>query len=224
LDKVAPPDEQLAVILDSQMELRHRQQELQEQIDAKSRELRAAGAAVEATRTQPHLRRIEGEARRRLADLSNELDSLRAEAVADKALMEALEGQARQVRAGYRGPMRAHIRRARTPTPDEQYRAVRLAEIWAATSTGLALVGFVVFFYFTRRYFTLELTLMIALFTFIEATFRGRVVRLVTSVTIGLAVVSTLILIYEFFWPLIAALVFLTGLYILWDNLNELRK
>jgi hypothetical protein len=37
-------------------------------------------------------------------------------------------------------------------------------------------------------------------------------------------VVATLVLVYEFFWPLVVATVLVVGLYVLWDNLRELRS
>jgi hypothetical protein len=49
-------------------------------------------------------------------------------------------------------------------------------------------------------------------------------VNLVSSANIGLAVVASLILVYEFFWQLVVAAVLLVGLYLLWDNLRELRR
>jgi hypothetical protein len=47
---------------------------------------------------------------------------------------------------------------------------------------------------------------------------------LISSVNVGLAVVATLILVYEFFWQLVVAAVLILGLYVLWDNLRELRR
>jgi hypothetical protein len=37
-------------------------------------------------------------------------------------------------------------------------------------------------------------------------------------------VVAALILVYEFFWQLVVAAVLILGLYVLWDNLRELRR
>jgi hypothetical protein len=47
---------------------------------------------------------------------------------------------------------------------------------------------------------------------------------LVSSANIGLAVVAALVIIYEFFWQLVVAAVLIVGLYVLWDNLRELRR
>jgi len=37
-------------------------------------------------------------------------------------------------------------------------------------------------------------------------------------------VVSALVVVYEFFWNIVVAAVLLLGVYILWDNLRELRR
>jgi hypothetical protein len=175
-------------------------------------------------RNQPHLLRLAQEYEERLQRLTAELTGLRAELSADQALLQSLEAYAAELEAGVREPPRAHIRRAHMPTLDAQFRAGRLAEIWAAASIGLMLVVLVGLIYFARHYVIFGLAGMIALFAFVEATFRGRIVRMVTSVTIGLAVVAVLVLLFEFFWPMVALTVVLLATYVLWENLRELRS
>jgi hypothetical protein len=58
----------------------------------------------------------------------------------------------------------------------------------------------------------------------VEAGFRGRLTNLVTSATIALAVVASLVIAYQFFWEIVRATVMILGIYILWDNLRELRR
>ena len=41
--------------------------------------------------------------------------------------------------------------------------------------------------------------------------------------TLGLALIAALILLYEFFWPVLIAAVLAIGFYLLWDNLREIR-
>ena len=66
--------------------------------------------------------------------------------------------------------------------------------------------------------------MMIALFAFIEASFRGRLTRFVTSVTLSNAIVAALVLFYEYFWQVVEVGVLVTGIYILWDNLREVLR
>src|SRR3712207_9323191 len=86
------------------------------------------------------------------------------------------------------------------------------------------LISFVGIVLFERQHLISMLVLSIALFAFVEAGFRGRLVNLVSSANIGLAVVATLVILYEFFWQLVVAAVLSVGLYIPWDNPREIRR
>lgn len=224
LDKVAPAHEEMRLVVAQQLALSERQRELRASIQEKSHEVRTLGTALRGMRDQPHLQQLAQEYSERLQRLSAELAAQREELTADQALLDSLREYAAELEAGVREPPRAHIRHAHKPTPDAQFRAARLAELWAAASIGLMLVVLVGLFYFARHYVIFGLAAMIALFAFIEATFRGRIVRMVTSVTIGLAVVAALVLLYEFFWPIVALTVVMLASYLLWDNLRELSQ
>jgi hypothetical protein len=121
-------------------------------------------------------------------------------------------------------PARAHITRVHRPASEDELRVSRVAEAWAAVSVSLVLISFVGIAMFQREHLISMLVFSIALFAFVEAGFRGRLIKLISSVNIGLAVVATLILVYEFFWQLVVAAVLILGLYVLWDNLRELRR
>jgi len=126
--------------------------------------------------------------------------------------------------AGERDPARGHIIRAHRPASETELRFSRVAEAWAAVSVSLMLVIFVVIAIFEREHLISALVVSIAFFAFAEAGFRGRLVNLVASANIGLAAVASLVLIFEFFWELVIAAVLVVSLYVLWDNLRELRR
>ena len=222
LDKVAPANEELRLMVAKQIALRDRQIQLQGEIQQKSFELRNLGVVTRSMRRQPHLFRLRLEYEQQLVTLSKDVAKLREEMASTDALLQTLDEYITQRRSGVRESPRTHIHHAHTPTADEQIRAGRLAEIWAAASIGLLLVLMVGLFYFARHYLIFGISAMIALFAFVEATFRGRIARMVTSVTIGLAVVAALVLIYEFFWLVVALTVVIIASYVLWDNLREL--
>lgn len=222
LDKVVPVEEELRLMVAQQITLQERHSQLQGEIQQKAFELRNLGLATRAMRRQPHLQKLRLEYERQSKALSKEVANLREEMASSEALINRLDEYTTLRRAGLRESPRSHIRHARTPTADEQFRAGRLAEIWAAASIGLLLVVMVGLFYFARHYLIFGISAMIALFAFVEATFRGRIVRMVMSVTIGLAVVAALVLVYEFFWLVVALIVVIIGSYLLWDNLREL--
>jgi hypothetical protein len=224
LDKVPPPTDTLEAVLDRRADIAARCAALRAEIGEKSRRLKELGVEAVATRDRSHLDVPHKEKTKRVGELSREVDQLRAQLATDEAVSESLSDYADRLRAGEREPARAHITRAHRPASETELRVSRVAEMWAAVSVSLVLISFVGIALFERKHLISMLVFSIALFAFVEAGFRGRLVRLISSVNVGLAVVATLILVYEFFWQLVVAAVLILGLYVLWDNLRELRR
>jgi hypothetical protein len=224
LDKVPPPTEALEAILEQRSDIISRCDALRDEIDDKSRQLKKLGAELAAMRDRSHLDAPYQQGTRRVAELSGELDRLRGKLSTDEAISESLAEYADRLRAGERDRARAHISRAHRPASEDELRVSRVAEAWAAVSVSLMLISFVGIAMFEREHLISMLVFSIAFFAFVEAGFRGRLVNLVSSANIGLAVVATLIIIYEFFWQLVVAAVLVVGIYILWDNLREIRR
>ncbi len=225
LDKVPPIPEALHTAREQQATLEAQQRALQAEIEEKSRELKGLGVESSAARGRPHLHALHEAHRKRIEELSEEINQLRAQAAADSVLSESLEDYTARLQAGEREPARAHIRRAHQPASETKLRASRLAEAWAAASVGLMIIIIVLLVLYERgEYLVFALAGSIALFLFVEAGFRGRLTNLVTSATLGLAAVSTLVIVYEFFWRIVVVSVLGLGIYVLWDNLRELRR
>ncbi len=224
LDKVPPPTETLGAILEQRDDIISRCEALRAEIGDKSRRLKKLGIELAAMRDRSHLDTPYEEGMGRVAELSAELDRLRATLATDEAISESLREYADRLRAGERDPARAHISRAHRPASEDELRVSRVAEAWAAVSVSLMLISFVGIAMFEREHLISMLVFSIAFFTFVEAGFRGRLVNVISSANIGLAVVATLIIIYEFFWQLVVAGVLALGFYLLWDNLRELRR
>jgi hypothetical protein len=224
LDKVPTQTEALKAVLEQRSAVVARCEALRTEIDKKSHQLKRLGVEVAAMRGQPHLAEPYRAKKIQLDELSKELDQLRARLATDKTVSESLENYADRLRAGEREPARAHISRALQPVPDSERRAGRVAELWAAVSVGLMLLALVWIVMFERQVTTSALVASIALFAFLEASFRGRMANLVSSVNVGLGMLAALIIAYEFFWQIVALAVLIVGIYILWDNLRELRR
>ena len=224
LDKVPPAPEALGAVLQRRAEIEARCDALRAGIEEGSRKLKGLGVEVAAMRDQPHLDAAYEDRVRQTTELSGEVARLRARLAAERAVSESLEGYARRLRAGERGPARAHLSRPLTPASDADLRVGRVAEVWAAASVGLMLVALVLIVLQARQHLTAALVAGIAVFAFVEAGFRRRLTNLVSSANIGLAVVAALVVLYEFFWPLVVLAVLAVGAYVLWDNLRELRR
>jgi hypothetical protein len=222
LDKVPPPNRALDHVWERQEELHLRRAELSDVIHQKSRELGRLGVEAHAMRGYPHLRDLRAARQADMARLSEEVDRLRAELTADQALLEALERHAARLAAGEPGPLRAHIRRAYRPASHEELRLSRLAETWAAISIGLMAITFVILVFVLRENPVVGVVALLSLMIFIESSFRRRLSQLITNVTIGLAMVSSLVILYQFFWPIVALAVLVAGGYVVWENVREL--
>jgi|GEM_PF-162242 len=222
LNKVPNEQKLLSTILDEQAEIRQRQNVLQSELIIKVEALKGLGVQVAAIRQQPHLVKIYEEKEAEIETLDKEVDEIQAQLAVDTAVLEALELYEDQTLSGEPQPLRNHIQRAHLPASRERLRGSRIAEFWAATSISFMLLVLVVLGYFAPEYFVFGLAIILSLFVFIEAGFRGRLDRFVTSVTIGLAITSAVILFYEFYWQIIILAVLGIGVYILWENLREL--
>lgn len=221
LEKV-PPTEVLQRHLVAQTEaLRTEQQSHWQMIRAKEEELQGLGVRAEALRVQPHLYRSYRELESQITRLAQEVDVLREQVTRGQAELEALQFYFGQLQLGVSGPLRAHLHYAHHPASAAGLRFSRLAEVWAALSVGLMMFIVVMLVVFARSHLFLGLFAALALFTFIEASFRGAMIRLVTSATVSLSIIATLVILYEFFWPIVILLVLVTGVYILWENLLE---
>ena len=224
LDKVPTAAGALGAVLERRAEVEARCAALGAQIEEGSRKLKRLGAEVAAMRDRSHLGASYEDRVRQIGDLSGEVGRLRAQLVADLEVSESLGDYAERLTAGERGPARAHLSRPQVPASDAELRVGRVAEVWAAASVGLMLVALVVIVIQARQHLTAALVAGIAVFAFVEAGFRRRLTNLLSSANIGLAVVSSLVVFYEFFWPLVVLAVLAVGAYVLWDNLRELRR
>jgi hypothetical protein len=224
LDKVPPPTEALGAILDRRAEIETRYDALRAEVKEKSCQLEKLGMEAAAMRHRSHLDVPYEAQTKRIEELSQEVDRLRAQLAADEAVMESLADYADRLRDRDRGPARDHIVRAHQPVSEAELRSGRVAEVWAAVSVGLMVIALVGIFVYEREHLISMLVFGTALFAFLEAGFRGWVVNLVSSLNVGLGVVAGLVILYEFFWRLAVLALLAVGVYVLWENLRELRR
>ncbi len=224
LDKLPPPSKALDAILDRRAEIEARHGALRGEVEEKSRQLEKLGMEATAMRHRSHLDVPYETQMRHIEELSREVDRLRERLAADEAVMESLAYYADRLREGDHGPARDHIVRAHQPLSEAEIRSGRVAEVWAAASVGLMLIALVGIFVYEREHLISMLVFGTALFAFIEASSRGWVSNLVSSLNIGLGVVAGLVVIYEFFWQIAVLALLAVGVYVLWENLREIQR
>lgn len=230
LDDVTPPNREEAVVRSAIDDLEWRQSELDQAIANDARELEALGAEIVAVRGQHHLYGHLTSLEARVQAARAEAYECRRERAQNEVLLEALAG--RLVRLQQRDPdavtlpeeRRAHIQRLARPASSADLRLRALLEIWAATSIGLLLVGMVALAVMAPQHLFDGALALVGTLVVVEAVFQRRLARLVSTVAVGLAVVAVAVLIYDLFWQVVVIAVLAAGLFVLWENLRELRR
>ncbi len=222
LDAVSPPGAALARLQARRAEVVERRQSLQEEVARKSRDLLHLGIEVQSMWGHPHLKSLYQDRRAAIESLAREVEELRARYAEDTALLEVLDLHAAELEAGKRPPPQTHLKRPPEPVSEMDLRMGRFAETWAAISVGLMMVGVVALFLFARHYLLVGLSIMLVLLLVIEANFQRQLLRLVTGVTIAMAIISALIVFYDFFWEIVVLFVLVAGGYLIVENLREL--
>jgi hypothetical protein len=223
LRKVAPDsdsekmlDERIRAVEEEVAAIDSRIAELDHALPMMELELRALDSAG-------HLRPAREERRVAIAALEEERSAAGRRRSALRETLEALRRFAAAPVAERRGDPRAHIRRPHEPeTPAETRRNVA-AEIWAALSTGLLLIGGVALLLLGIDDLVFALGVLVAAVVVVESLFHGRIVDLLLNVVLGLAVATGLVLVYEFFWQITLGTVAAIAVLIVVENLRELR-
>jgi len=117
---------------------------------------------------------------------------------------------------------RSHLVRPPQPESGGRLRLGKVAELWSAASISLMMVTVIALALFWRQYLGIGLGAMVVLLIIIEAGFKHRILQFNYRLTVLLAFIAAGILLYEFFWPILFALVFAASVYILWENLAEI--
>ena len=222
LDKLPPPDEILNVLGRKRVEILSAQSSLRKEIEEKSAKIVGLGVEAVAMQGLPHLEQAHRGLVEQMGATSEELEGLRRELTLEDARLGALTQYENRLQAGDLGPPRAHIHRAHQPSTESGRALAGVAEFIAATSIGVLMFGIVLLTIFARPYLLIGLAAMIGLLIFIEAGFRRQLNQLINSLTVGLAIVSALVLLFEFFWQIVVVAVLAAGAFIIWENLREI--
>ncbi len=223
LDKVTPPHQLENRITEQIQSFEHQITELDKEIQKRSEDLQRLEVYSQALALQADQQKAYLDTNRKVMAGCRELWSMKRELAELKRGLQLLQNYRRRIRQGKPLPIRDHIRHSHEPLPETTNLNV-FAEGIAALSVGLLLIGVVLIWWFERSYFLIGLSALIGGLVFIEASFRGQLARLINSLSIGLAIVSAFVLLFHFFWQIVLAGVFFAGLFLLWQNLRELRR
>jgi hypothetical protein len=223
LDKLPPPPLELALLEAECAALATRQDEVAVLIPREVATLQQLGIRLESMEGSPHLAAEHEKLEKRVAQLAAKVKALRRERSENEAVLDGLRRRLERLRAGRRDDPRAHIRHAAEPVPPAQMRFSRAAELWAAVSLSLLLVGVVALIQFAPEDAWAGVVVLLIALVVGESILRATFVRTVNRVAVILAIVATVILVVHFWkWVLIGGLIGLAAFLIL-QRVRELR-
>jgi hypothetical protein len=223
LDKLPPPPLELELLEAECAALATRQNEVAVLIPREVAALQQLGIRLESMEGNPHLAAEHEKLEKRVAQLAAKVKALRRERSENEAVLDGLRRRLKRLRAGRRENPRAHIRHAAEPVPPAQMRFSRAAELWAAVSLSLLLLGVVALIQFAPEDAWAGVVVLLIALVVAESILRATFVRTVNRIAVILAIVATVILVIHFWkWVLIGGLIGLAAFLIL-QRVRELR-
>lgn len=223
VDRVPTPPMTFAALGERRAAVLARQDELDRLIEAKLAQQQRLGAQLAAVTGLSYMQLEFTEGGKQLDALRAELRHLRRERMDNEELIQALDARAAALVAGQRDEPRVHARIVQEPMTVESLRFGRIAQLWSAASIGLLLIGMVLILVFTEgRVALAAFAVLVVIFLLVDSVFRRNLGGMATRIAVTLAVITSVLLIVQF-WQLIAILaVFGIGLYLAVDNLRDL--
>jgi hypothetical protein len=223
LDKVPPPPSEVAVLEGECRRLETRQSELDQLIPKETSELQKLGVRLQSMHGSPHLATEADRLETQAATLATQLTALRRERSENEAVLDGLQRQTERRRAHGPDDARAHIRHAAEPVAASKMRFDRAAELWAAISISLMLIGLAVLILVAPGEVWAAIIVVVIGFIVGESVLRGTFVRTVNRVAVILALVAIVVL-FAHYWKLtLVALLLALAAFLLYQRLRELR-
>jgi hypothetical protein len=204
-------------------ELESDQKALAFQVDEQRDKVRKLELEVEALRQTAFLTSLYQRRQADLAGAESDLKSLRGQYTDMLESQEAGKVSLEQMRVGNFGGPRDHIQHAHSPeAPIENIG--RFAHWWAAVSGGVILLLIIPIVYFRPTYWFLWLIGVAVLFGAIDAFTRGKLAIFLLRLTIMLALLTSAILLWEFWWIILIVAFMLVVIVGIRDNLREMSS
>ncbi len=223
LDRVPPPPVELELLSAEVEALSARQKELDALIPKEAATLQQVGIRLESMEGNPHLAVQHARLEIHTAELAARVRALRRERSENEAVLEGLTRRLERMRAGQRDDPGAHIREAAQPVPPAEMRFTRVAELFAAFSLSLLLVGLVALILLAPGDALAGVAVLLIALVLGESILRATFVRTVNRVAVILALVASVILLLHFGkYVLVGSLIALAAFLIL-QRIQELR-
>jgi hypothetical protein len=223
LDQVPPPTRELEVLESQITQLEARNAELERLIPEAVAELQETGSRLSGMTGSAHLGAQHERGTQRLAEQVAHVNGLRVERADNEALLEGLTRRVERARSGRANQPHAHIRNPMEPVPVSQMRFNRAAELWAAMSISLLLVGIAALVIWAPTNVWAALILFVIAFVLGESVLRGTFVRTVNRIAVVLALVATIVLAAQFWKVAVIALLLGFAAFLVLQRIREIR-
>ncbi|MCG8350029.1 MAG: hypothetical protein MI924_19870 [Chloroflexales bacterium] len=222
LDKVPPPNTALAALERQQRALLDKQADITRQIEEQAQHLTGLEMEAQAIQGLSYMRTQIAEVQRQIQTATSELDRLKSQRATNAEVLERCTIYAQQLISGQSGDPHAHLHLPQLPASVDDIKLGRGAETWSAISIGFLLIGYVVIAQSTG-FWGPGVLILLGVYTFLEALFRHQIQNFIRTFVVGLALITTLVLVVEFFPQVVLTLVLLAGLVIIIENVREIR-
>jgi hypothetical protein len=223
LDQVPPPPEELAVVDGERARLEARRGELDLLIAGETEVLRELGVRLQSMLGSPHLAAQSARLEAQVAEQAAMLTALRKERSENEDVLEGLTRRLERRSQGRADHPRAHIRNAAEPVAVSTMRFNRAAELWAALSISLLLIGLAVLILAAPGYVWGDLVVLLIAFVVGESILRGTFARTINRVAVILALIAVGVL-FATHWKLaLVALLIALATFLLLQRVREVR-
>jgi hypothetical protein len=223
LADVTPPPAEVEVVQAELDDLGRREVELDREITEGVEALRKAGGRFDSMRRSPHLAaasaRLVTETEQRSADVT----ALRRERSENAAVAEGLQRRLTALERGERGDPRAHIRHAAIPVPEAKMRFDQAAEVWAAVSISLLLVGLALLLVLSPGNAWGEAIVLVLAAIVGESVLRGTFTRTINRIGVVLALIALVVLLVQYAKAVLIALLVTLAAFLLYQRVQEYR-
>lgn len=221
LDKVLPPNRAGDTLEELLTTLQQEQRELEEERNHQRTQVRILEVEIASLRQAAYHSELLERRQALLTQEEAKLRALKARITDVVETQEAVAEQLARLRNGDFGPPRAHLRHAHVPQPPLPP-TIRITRIWAAISGGLLLLMIVGVMVWQPGNWPLWLVGIGTGFGAIEATTRQHLQSYLLGLTIILAIITSIILIVQFWWLILIIALSALVLLMIRDNLSEI--
>jgi hypothetical protein len=221
LDKSAPPWRAAEVIGERVADLEREATEVDAEVDRLTGELPGLELEVRALSVSGSTAVLHADRSAALVRGEGDLAALRARRASITDTVAALQAERSALEAGEQGDPRAHLKHPHRPVPPEENRYNIVVEVWSAVSVGVLLLTLAVLVGLELVTWFGALLLAVGGYIVIEAALRRRLTTALLRVVLVLAIITAVILVFDFRLELIMAAVAGLAIIVVAENVRE---